>query len=135
MTVVADGEPCYCGKKGCLDAYCSASRLSDAAGGKLERFFAALERKEEEAVRLWNRYTSYLAIAVNNIHMVLDCDIILGGYVGSYAEAHIQDIWKKVSERNTFAEGSPFVKACSYELGAAALGAALQVTEDFVKQI
>ena len=135
MTVVADGEPCYCGKKGCLDAYCSASRLSDAAGGKLERFFAALERKEEEAVRLWDRYTSYLAIAVNNIHMVLDCDIILGGYVGSYAEAHIQDIWKKVSERNTFAESGPFVKACSYELGAAALGAALQVTEDFVKQI
>lgn len=135
MTVVADGESCYCGKKGCLDAYCSASRLSDAADGKLEKFFAALERKEKKAVQLWDRYTSYLAIAVNNIHMVLDCDIILGGYVGSYAEARIQDIWEKVSERNTFAESRPFVKACSYQVGAAALGAALRVTEDFVRQI
>ena len=135
MTVVADGESCYCGKKGCLDAYCSASRLSDASDGKLEKFFAALERKEKQAVQLWDRYTSYLAIAVNNIHMVLDCDIILGGYVGSYAEARIQDIWEKVSERNTFAESRPFVKACSYQVGAAALGAALRVTEDFVRQI
>lgn len=135
MTVVADGESCYCGKKGCLDAYCSASRLSDASDGKLEKFFAALERKEKKAVQLWDRYTSYLAIAVNNIHMVLDCDIILGGYVGSYAEARIQDIWEKVSERNTFAESRPFVKACSYQVGAAALGAALRVTEDFVRQI
>ena len=135
MTVVADGESCYCGKKGCLDAYCSASRLSDAADGKLEKFFAALERKEKEAVQLWERYTSYLAIAVNNIHMILDCDIVLGGYVGSYAEARIQDIWEKVSERNTFAESRPFVKACSYQVGAAALGAALRVTEDFVRQI
>lgn len=135
MTVVADGESCYCGKKGCLDAYCSASRLSAVSDGKLEKFFAALERKEKKAVQLWNRYTSYLAIAVNNIHMVLDCDIILGGYVGSYAEARIQDIWEKVSERNTFAESRPFVKACSYQVGAAALGAALRVTEDFVRQI
>lgn len=135
MTVVADGESCYCGKKGCLDAYCSASRLSAASDGKLEKFFAALERKEKKAVQLWDRYTSYLAIAVNNIHMVLDCDIILGGYVGSYAEARIQDIWEKVSERNTFAESRPFVKACSYQVGAAALGAALRVTEDFVRQI
>lgn len=135
MTVVADGESCYCGKKGCLDAYCSASRLSAVSDGKLEKFFAALERKEKKAVQLWERYTSYLAIAVNNIHMVLDCDIILGGYVGSYAEARIQDIWEKVSERNTFAESRPFVKACSYQVGAAALGAALRVTEDFVRQI
>lgn len=135
MTVVAGGETCYCGKKGCLDAYCSAFLLSDAADGKLEKFFGALENGEEEAVRIWDRYTSYLAIAVNNIHMVLDCDVVLGGYVGSYVEAYIQDIWSKVLERNTFAESTPFVKACRHTVGAAALGAALNVTEDFVRQI
>lgn len=135
MTVVADGEACYCGKKGCLDAYCSASHLSDAADGKLEKFFTALEKGEEKTVRIWDQYTSYLAIAVNNIHMVLDCDIVLGGYVGSYAEAYIQDIWNKVLARNTFAESIPFVKACRHTVGAAALGAALKVMEDFIRQI
>lgn len=135
MTVVADGEACYCGKKGCLDAYCSASHLSDSADGKLEKFFQALENGEKEAARIWEKYTSYLAIAVNNIHMVLDCDIVLGGYVGSYVERYIQDIWNKVLARNTFAESIPFVKACRHTVGAAALGAALKVTEDFVRQI
>ncbi len=36
MTVVPDGAPCYCGKKGCLDVYCSAARLSEMAEGSLE---------------------------------------------------------------------------------------------------
>lgn len=135
MTVVLDGKPCYCGKQGCLDAYCSASRLSDAAEGKLEKFFSALKEGEEEASELWDEYTTYLAVALNNIHMLLDCDIILGGYVGSYAGEHLRELWDKVSARDTFAEKEPFVKACRHTMGAAALGAALYVIEDFVRQI
>lgn len=135
MTIVPDGKKCYCGKQGCLDAYCAASRLSDAADGKLEDFFKKLEQGETEASDLWEQYTSYLAIAVNNLHMILDCDIILGGYVGSCMEEHIRDIRDKAAGRNTFAEGSAFVKACSHKVGAAALGAALQVVESFIEQI
>ena len=50
MTVVMDGKPCYCGKQGCLDAYCSASCLSDMTGGKLEQFFTGLKQGEKEFV-------------------------------------------------------------------------------------
>lgn len=135
MTIVPDGESCYCGKKGCLDAYCSAKHLSDIADGKLENFFAKLGQGDKEFASIWDMYTTYLAIAINNIHMVLDCDIILGGYVGSYIETYIQDICDKVSERNTFADGNSFVKACNYKVGAAALGASLQVIETFIEQI
>lgn len=135
MTVIPDGEPCYCGKKGCLDAYCNAAVLSDAAGGKLEKFFELLEKKDKRAAELWDTYTDYLAVALNNIRMLLDCDIILGGYVGSYAEPYLPDLWRKVSERNTFTEDRPFVVGCRYQVGAAALGAALEVIEDFVEQI
>lgn len=135
MTVIPDGRLCYCGKKGCLDAYCSATILSDAAGGKLEKFFELLERKEHRAEEIWAAYTGYLAVALNNIRMLLDCDIILGGYVGSYVEPCLPDIWKKVSERNTFTEDRQFVNSCRYKVGAAALGAALEVIENFVRQI
>lgn len=135
MTVIPDGAPCYCGKLGCLDAYCAASYLSDATEGKLEQFFVRLEQGDREIQEVWNRYTDYLAIALNNIHMILDCDIILGGYVGSYVEPHIEGIWEKVSKRNTFEEGGPFVKSCNYRTGAAALGAALRVIELFIEQI
>lgn len=135
MTIVPDGEACYCGKQGCLDVYCAAGRLSDIADGKLESFFGRLKNGEREIASAWDRYTSYLAVAVNNIHMILDCDIILGGYAGSYMEAHIQDIWNKIYKRNTFAEENVFVRACSYKLPAAAMGASLKVIESFIEQV
>lgn len=135
MTVVMDGESCYCGKRGCLDAYCAAWHLSDAADGKLEQFFSMLDQGDAEAIKIWDSYTDYLAIAVNNIHMVLDCDIVLGGYVGSCVGTHLQEIWDKVAGRNTFGEKDSFVKACNYKVAAAALGAALKVIETFVSQI
>ena len=50
MTVIPDGKICYCGKKGCLDAYCSAMILSDATGGKLEKFFGLLEKTDQKAL-------------------------------------------------------------------------------------
>lgn len=134
-TVIPDGEYCYCGKKGCLDAYCAAWHLSDAADGSLDQFFSMLNQGELKARKIWDSYISYLAIAVNNIHMVLDCDVILGGYVGSYMGTHIQDIRDKVFERNTFGEQESYVKACNYKVAAAALGAALKVIEVFVSQI
>ena len=135
MTVIPDGKNCYCGKKGCLDAYCSAAILSGATEGKLEKFFGLLEKKDQKAVEMWDVYTGYLAVALNNIHMLLDCDIILGGYVGSYAEPYLSDIWNKVSERNTFTEEQQFVTSSRYKVGAAALGAAVEVIEDFVRLI
>lgn len=75
------------------------------------------------------------AVALNNIRMVLDCDIVLGGYVGSYAEPYMSDIWNKVSKWNTFSEDRQFVISSRYKVGAAALGAALEVIESFVRQI
>lgn len=135
MTIVPDGETCYCGKQGCLDSYCSAKRLADLADGKLEGFFKKLEWGEKEASDLWDEYTSYLAIAVNNIHMALDCDIVLGGYVGSCMGAHIRDVQNKVAGRNTFAEDGVFVKSCRHKVGAAALGASLKVIETFMEQV
>lgn len=135
MTVIPDGVSCYCGKSGCLDAYCRASHLSDVTGGKLEKFFVRLEQGDKEIGEIWDKYTDYLAIALNNIHMILDCDIILGGYVGSYVEPHIHKIWEKVSERSTFTEESSFVKSCNYKIEAAALGAALKVIELFIEEV
>lgn len=135
MTVVPDGLMCYCKKAGCLDAYCSAKRLSDLTDKKLESFFAGLAQGNEELVNAWEKYKKYLSIAINNIHMILDCDIVLGGYVGSCLEPYIEEIRKMVSERNTFSEDGSFVRVCNHKVGAAALGAALQVIELFIEQV
>lgn len=135
MTIIPDGERCYCGKEGCLDAYCSARRLADLTEKKLERFFQRMEQGDPELTKAWEKYVRYLAIAINNIHMVLDCDVVLGGYVGSCLEAHIGQIREAVSARNTFSENGDFIKPCRYKIGAAALGAALQVIETYIEQV
>lgn len=135
MTVVPDGLPCYCGKKGCLDSYCTAKVLANRTGGRLEAFFEGLEEGQPELAAAWEQYTDYLALAVNNIRMILGCDIVLGGYVGSYAAGYLEGIRKKAASRNTFLEDGGFVKACRYKVGAAALGAALYVLEGFIENI
>ena len=38
-----EGKTCYCGKKGCLDAYCSALVLADLEDGNLKAFFEEME--------------------------------------------------------------------------------------------
>lgn len=135
MTIELTGDPCYCGKRGCLDVYCSAARLSDMAEGSLEQFFRRLERGEKEFVDAWDTYTSYLAVALDNIRMVLDCDIVIGGYVGGYIEKHMEDVYRKVAERNIFENRGSFVRPCAFKYEAAAFGAALSVTEAFVAEI
>lgn len=135
MVIVLEGDSCYCGKKGCLDVYCSSARLSDMADGSLKHFFRRLGQGEQEFVDAWDRYTSYLAVAIDNICMVLDCDIVIGGYVGGYIEKYMPDICRKVGERNIFEKRGLFVKPCVFKFEAAAFGAALSVTENYVAQI
>lgn len=36
MTLVPDGKPCYCGKRGCLDAYCAAGNLAQMEGERAD---------------------------------------------------------------------------------------------------
>ena len=83
MVIHPGGRTCYCGKKGCLDAYCSALRLADLTEGKLERFFEKLEEGNAEFEKIWDEYLDNLAIAVDNLRMCFDCEVVLGGYVGN----------------------------------------------------
>lgn len=135
MTLVPGGRTCYCGKEGCLDAYCSAKLLSDVTDGNLEAFFQKLNGNNPRVKAVWEEYTGYLATAINNIYMVLDCDMILGGYIGSYMEDHMAEIREKVAQRSLFSENGDFIKACSYKAGTAAMGAAMNVIERFAVQV
>lgn len=135
MTIIPDGDSCYCGMKGCLDAYCSEKRLTRLTNGNLEQFFLELDRRNPEFVTTWDTYTTCLTIALNNIYMILDCEIVLGGYVGGFMETYMRDLCSKVGQRNIFVTEGNFVRACVYKFEAAALGAALTIIERYVEQI
>ena len=76
MIIHPGGRRCYCGKRGCLDAYCSALSLMSDPDGHLEDFFEDLERGEKSAVAKWDAYLDDLEIAVTNIRMIFDLSLI-----------------------------------------------------------
>lgn len=134
-TLVPGGRRCYCGKEGCLDAYCSARLLSDQAGGNLAAFFDGLRDGDTEKQAVWQEYLNYLAIAVNNLHMSFDCDVIVGGYVGAFLEEFGGPLRPLLEERNTFQPEASYLKFCRYRLEASAVGAALAQVEQFLQAL
>ena len=134
-TLIANGKKCYCGKDGCFDAYCSAVSLAKHTSGKLEFFFEELENGNEELDVIWKEYINHLSIQVNSLRMIFDCQVIIGGYVGSFIEPYIGQLREETAKRNTFEEDASYVLPCRYKVEASALGAALLQIEIFVSAI
>lgn len=135
MTLVIDGKPCYCGKKGCVDAYCSAQVLANLADGDLKSFFELLEKGDKACRKAWKIYMKYLSVVINNLRNCLDCEVILGGYVGSYMEKYVEELRKIVIERSTFETDGSFVKSCAFKFESSAMGAGLYYIDEYIKNI
>ena len=120
MILVPGGRKCYCGKKGCADAYCAASALTDEINS-LETFMEQLKSGDEAAEEKWSEY--------------LDMDIILGGEVGGYLAEHMLPLGEKVMEYNGFDHDIRYLRNCSYKREASAVGAAKHFLQDFIKNI
>lgn len=131
MLLIPGGNPCYCGKKGCFNAYCGSKVLSDYTQGDLELFFQKLDAGDPGCIEKWDVYLEQLAIAVTNLRMAFDCDIILGGYIGGHMEKHLLDLKRKAVQYNTFEQDTEYIKVCKYRREAAALGVGLQYIEQF----
>ncbi len=135
MILVPGGRPCYCGKKGCVDAYCSAQVLASHADGSLEAFMAQVENREKKALVVWEEYLDYLAIVISNLRMAYDTDITLGGYVGGYLDKYMLELGRRVIACNLFDSDISYLKTCSYQKEASAVGAAKYFIEDYVNHL
>lgn len=134
-TLVPDGKPCYCGKQGCLDAYCSAKVLSSLTEDNLPLFFDGLRVGNARLQAAWDEYLGFLAVAVNNLRMTFDCDVMVGGYVGGFMETFGGHFRKLLMERNTFEPNASYFRLCRYKLEASAVGAALLHVEAFLERL
>ena len=133
MCIVPGGRRCYCGQRGCLDAYCSAKILSDFTGGNLGAFFEALKQGDNPGYRrLFDQYMDYLAIAVKNLRMCYDSDIVLGGTVGAYMSDYIDVFRQKVAALNPFERETGYIRVCHYKTEAAAVGSAIYYINEFI---
>ncbi|MDD3794681.1 MAG: ROK family transcriptional regulator [Lachnospiraceae bacterium] len=128
------GRPCFCGRRGCADAYLTTSILADAADGLLDKFFQELPEKEAYRA-LWEEYLQYLALAIHNLNMVFDRPLIIGGYLGEYIGSYTEELGKKIREMDPYLEDSSFVKPAVLKYEAAAMGAAAVFTEQYLNSL
>lgn len=135
MILYPKGKRCYCGRLGCVDAYCAAVQLSKFTDGDLAVFFEKVEKREGEFYQIWDEYLSNLAIAVSNLRIIFDCDVILGGYVGGYMEKYMSTLRKKVLEYNMFDEDVTFLRSCRIKNEASAVGIAMKFIDNYISNL
>lgn len=135
MRLHPGGKTCFCGQQGCVNSYLSASLLSDAAGGSLESFFQGVAAENPHYRKIWDTYLDDLALLVNNLRMVFDCNVILGGDLANYITPYLDELHRRLARINAFWMDIRYVQPCLQKVGAAALGAALQLIEQFIAQV
>jgi predicted NBD/HSP70 family sugar kinase len=135
ICVEPGGLPCSCGKHGCLEPYVSAKRIEKTFGESLEAFFDGVEAHNASYETLLYDMLRHLAIGVNNIHMVLDCDVVLGGFFSEFLEPYLPILRRYVHAGNPFEENADFVQLSSLGRHITPLGAALFFIREFVNSV
>ena len=135
MCVEPGGLECSCGKNGCMEAYCSPLRIEKTFGVSLEEFFRGAEMHDPEYEALLYDMLRHLALSINNVHMVLDCDVILGGLLSEYLQPWMPILKEYIIAGNPFTDDADFVKLSTLRHHITPLGAALYFVQKFVNSV
>ena len=125
MGIVYDGRPCTCGRKGCIEAYASATGLINLTkeamkdhpasimwqmvDGDLNKVngrvaFDAMRKGDETGAQVVDQYISYLAYGVSNfINMFQPEILVIGGGIGKEGENLLVPLREKV-KKETYAK-------------------------------
>lgn len=134
MILFPDGQPCYCGKKGCADPYLSPKVFGDTPE-QLEAFFANLKQGDASCAKQFEQYVSHLALLISNVRMLLDTDIVLGGDLAFYLEDYLDDIKCATAKYDYFAREINYLSICSTKKSARSIGAGILALQTFTRFI
>ncbi len=147
MVIVAEGEECTCGRKGCWEAYASASALRregriaaakypnskiyDLVDGNIKLIdaktvFDAADLGDEVAIEIIDMYIKYLAVGLVNLVNIFQPEaIIIGGGVCAQGDKLINPL-KEILSKRVYG-GQLKTKLCIATLGndAGIVGAAM----------
>ena len=132
MVIHPCGKQCLCGKKGCLEAYVSEKVLSSELNTSLEDFFAQAEKGKPDYVDVLDEYMDNLALGINNIYTMMDCDIVLGGTVAPYIKRYEDRIKECLVNDYSFDTDADYLKISDDGGGKSGLGAALSFVARFI---
>ncbi len=103
MVIVENGEPCTCGRKGCLEAYASATALKRdakrATGREMvpEEIFAAAKAGDKALQQVVQAYIGKLGTGIINIVNIFRPQlVILGGGVAAQGEELLAPLRKEM---------------------------------------
>ena len=138
--IVVDGEPCSCGRKGCFEAYASATALIreakkamlshkksllwklapkeniDKIGARI--VFDAAAQGDKVAQDVLNNYIKYLGEGILNYCNIFRPNVIvLSGGVANAGPALFEPLNAYIKERNYGYKATPEVKVVPAELG------------------
>lgn len=129
------GPRCYCGCQGCLEVYCSADALKQAAGCSIEEFFRKLREGDPFCVSLWDKYLKILSVPMRNSLCLTDSSIILCGYLEPYfVDEDFDKLLNNINANIAFKiDQSRFIRGRGGDKGPS-LGAALYSLYPYIKE-
>ncbi|WP_419884274.1 hypothetical protein ACN6MY_11560 [Peribacillus sp. B-H-3] len=92
-----------------METFSSVNALLDE-NETLDFFFLQLRSKISSYVKRWNSFLDNLSISINNIHLVLNREFILGEHLSPFlTEEDIETLHEKVKEKSAFPSNDPFI--------------------------
>lgn len=132
MVIHPGGKQCLCGKKGCFEAYVSEKVLSSELDMTLDNFFELAAQGNKNNSDVLDEYMDNLALGINNIYTMMDCDIVLGGTVAPYLKQYENSIKERLVNDYSFDTDADYLRI-SYGGGRkSGLGAALSFVARFI---
>ena len=136
MVETHEGRTCYCGRRGCLEVYCNAVQLAKHTDGKLDTFFDGIRNGDSRMEEILDEYLRYLAVAINNVRLLFNCKIVVGGYVGAYMELFKEKLIEHVNGLNPFGEdAAEYLLSCKYKVESTAAGAGIVFIDEYLYNI
>lgn len=135
MTLIPNGRPCYCGRRGCMETYCSTQPLIDVTG-HLHIFFEELRKGNRTCQECWNTYLLNLATAINNLRMFIDYPVLIGGTLSPYlTKEDIDTLHRYASEKSAFPTEQRFIRQGQNQKALRCEGAAISYVKEYLHEI
>ena len=131
VQIYPDGPVCYCGKRGCIEMYCSLSSL--LVGDDEDRFFEMLRQGDSVCRERWLHYLRHLARAINNSRLLYDTVYVLGGYLAQHLiEQDIDFLYEEIEKKSPFPEYRDYILISKMPVHNITIGAALPYINEFL---
>lgn len=132
MVIHPGGKQCLCGKKGCFEAYVSEKVLSSELDMTLDNFFELAAQGNKNNSDVLDEYMDNLALGINNIYTMMDCDIVLGGTVAPYLKQYENSIKERLVNDYSFDTDADYLRISDGGGRKSELGAALSFVARFI---